>query len=430
MSKTKNDIAWEKLFDDLNIAQTIQEKGYYVIKSSEINIVREARLMTKFDFRSQLPQIFASNKLSILPITRGTYHISEIETFHLFEETETPIIYFEFPNYIESINYNNITSESTAINCAFVSGILNDFLQEERLYPCVNGRMSSSKFSFNINTPNQQQTLQVSNAQIEIDGGYEGLNSLCLIEAKNSISKDFLIRQIYYPFRLWNSKISKPVRSIFLTYSNGIFHFREYSFKDIYHYNSIHLSREAKYRIKEDTITRLTIQEISDAVGITIEPQIPFPQANSFERIINLCELIFNYNGIDKEHVTANYDFDIRQTNYYTDAGRYLGLIEKKKEQKNTYYYLTKKGKDLFKLTLYNRQLEFIRIILEHPVFNRVLNLYFEKQTPLETHEIVLIMKESNLYKIDSDSTFVRRASTIRSWINWILAQIQEQQFS
>ena len=35
--------------------------------------------------------------------------------------------------------------------------------------------------------------------------------------------------------------------------------------------------------------------------------------------------------------------------------------------------------------------------------------------------EIVSIMKSSNLYNIFKDSTYERRASTVSSWVNWIL---------
>ena len=35
------------------------------------------------------------------------------------------------------------------------------------------------------------------------------------------------------------------------------------------------------------------------------------------------CELL-NESELTKDEITSNYDFDPRQTNYYTDAGRYL----------------------------------------------------------------------------------------------------------
>lgn len=56
--KTLNDKAWEKLFDKYNILEGIEKDGIMEITSKEINEFREARLMTKFDHRSNLPILF------------------------------------------------------------------------------------------------------------------------------------------------------------------------------------------------------------------------------------------------------------------------------------------------------------------------------------------------------------------------------------
>ncbi len=65
-------------------------------------------------------------------------------------ETKNPVVEnIDFPSYVESIDYNNITNESSALNCAYVSGIIEDFVQDENIKPTVNGRMSSSNFGCN-----------------------------------------------------------------------------------------------------------------------------------------------------------------------------------------------------------------------------------------------------------------------------------------
>lgn len=426
MSKSKNDLAWEQLFNKHNIVSEIAKNGYYEISSSSINKFREARLMTKFDFKSQLPQLFSENSLSILPISRGNYIISTFETFEEFDTDEVEITRIEFPSFIESIDYNNISSESTALNCAFISGIIEDFAEDDELKPTVNGRMSSGNFNFSITTKSSPLNIIVDRSQLEIDGGYEGINFLSLIEAKNSISKDFLIRQIFYPFRLWKNKISKPIKNLFLTYTNGIFHFREYIFTNSNHYNSIQLVKQKKYVIYDGAINLEIIQQTLNEVQIVPEPEIPFPQADSFDRVINLCELLNDNTFLSKENITENYDFDKRQTNYYTDAGRYLGLVDKRNEDGEIRYYLSSLGEKLFKFSIAKRQIEFTKTILSHLAFNKTLLLYFEKASSPNKEEIVQIMKTSNLYNIDSESTFRRRASTVSSWINWILDLIEE----
>lgn len=91
MSKTKNDLAWEKLFDKYNILYEIEDKGFYEITSEEINEFREARLATKFDHKTNLPKLFTDNHLSILPITRGSYIISSFEAYKEFNEINIEI---------------------------------------------------------------------------------------------------------------------------------------------------------------------------------------------------------------------------------------------------------------------------------------------------------------------------------------------------
>jgi hypothetical protein len=426
ISKSKNDIGWEKLFAKHKIIENVLAKGYTIITSAEINAERQARLMTKIDHKSQLPQLFVENKFSILPISRGSYVIGAFDTFCEFNTDDTEITKIDFPTFLESLNYKDISSEATAIHAIFVSKILHDFTGESNLFPTVSGRMSSSTFGFSIDSKNGLFKVKVENSQLEIDGGYEGDNSLNLIEAKNYISDDFLIRQLYYPFKLWNNKITKKVRPIFLTYTNGIFHLREYGFENVEHYNSLKLIKQKKYAVRDAAINIEIIQQILESVKIENEPEIPFPQANSFERVINLCELLDQRGFIPKEEITTNYDFDSRQTDYYSNAGRYLGLVETGKDESQIGCFLTKNGQRLFNLSITERQIEFIKLILSYSAFNKTLKLYFEQSEIPSKEQIVEIMKGSNLYRVRADDTFERRSSTISGWINWILNQIEE----
>lgn len=382
--------------------------------------------MTKFDHSSNLPTIFAENNLSILPITRGSYLIGCFETFHDFNESDTSIQQVMFPTNLESINVGDISSEATAINCAYVSEILHRFSDEEALVPTVSGRMSSSQFDFYVNNKvlAQPSFISVNNSQIEIDGGYEGHNSLILIEAKNYISDDFLIRQLYYPFRLWQNKLSKTVRPIFLTYTNGIFDLREYKFNAIDNYNSLELIAHQKYTIQTQYINLELLQNIVKTTPQVTEPRdIPFPQADSFTRIINLCELIHDEGCLSKDTITTNYDFDKRQTDYYVNAARYLALVY---QGDDSNFYLTSLGLNLFKLSLNQRQIELIKLIVQHTVFNKILQSIFSRGRSLSRNEVIEIMKQSNLTNIVSESTYSRRASTVMAWINWILNQLEE----
>lgn len=422
---TTNKEAWSLLFEKYNILDEINKNGFFKITAKEINEFREARLMTKFDNSANLPDLFKDNDLAILPITSNSYMIAKFQTYMKFEKTDDEEIEkINFPEYIQSLDYNNITSEALAINCAYITQILEHFLEEDDLVPTISGKMGSGNFEFKINKKeNEEEFINVSvqNSRIEIDGGFEGVNSLALIEAKNVISDDFMVRQLYYPYRLWKSKINKPVRPIYMVYSNGIFNVYEYKFENDEDYSSIKFVKSKRYSIEDTEIDIADIEEIFNNINeFEEEPEIAFPQADSFERVINLCELLLE-EPRTKSEITENYAFDERQTNYYTDAGRYLELIKKDRIDSNIVFDLTEVGRKILNLRYKQRQLEFVKLILSHKVFYEYLNAYFEHSNKPTTLDTVEIMKQCNLYNIKEESTYKRRSSTIRGWIEWIL---------
>ncbi len=426
MSEFKyNEEAWEQIFSDYHVLEEINKQGFFKITSEEINKYRQARLMTKFDNSEAIPTILSRNNLSILPISGNSYMISTFKTYHKLEQASENIIRVDFPEYIESIDYNKITSEALALNCTYITKILEDFLEEENLVPTVNGKMGSGDFIFQIGNlkNNENISVEVKNSRIEIDGGYEGMNSLAIIEAKNKISSDFLVRQLYYPYRLWKDKVSKKVRPIFIVYSNSVFTLYEYRFNDDNNYSSIELVKCQEYSIDDTKITFDTIKDIYDNIHEFVdEPKVPFPQADNFNRVINICELVRD-NEINKENVRDNYEFVKRQADYYTNAAIYLGFIKRKGD----FFELTSAGKEIFDMNYKKRQIEFIRSILSHKVFYEVIKIYFEQSEVPSNKTVVDCMKKCNLYHVGSDETFHRRASTIKSWINWIIDLVREE---
>jgi len=423
---TKNDRAWKRLFQKHNILYEIERSGYYEITAAKINEFREARLMTKFDNQVNLPKLFLENNLTILPITRGSYVIGKFLAYKSLDSNNSQVRKVTIPGNIETIDFENVTSESLAINCAYISGILSDFLEDDNLLPTINGRMSSESFSFNIlNQSGSLTNLQVENSQIEIDAGFEGPRQFCLIEAKNYLSDDFLVRQLYYPLRLWNKnrKLTKPIRSVFLAYSNGIYNLYEYDFAEIESYNSIALVKQGRYTFESTEISLDDIINVINCTSIIPEPDIPFPQADNFLRVINLCELL-SQGSMTRDEITLNYAFTPRQTNYYTDAGRYLGLIEKSAIDREVTFSLTIEGHKIMQLSYRPRQLAFVSKIISHQIFNEALRHHLNQGYAPTKAAIVEIMETKTPY---GERTLKRRASTVRSWISWILSLITSE---
>ncbi|NER35888.1 MAG: translation elongation factor [Oscillatoria sp. SIO1A7] len=427
-AKTKNDIAWDKLFKQYNILEEIAENGLFVIEAAQINQERETRLMVKFDSQDKLPKLFRDNHLSILPISRSQYVIGNFET-HLKVEYDRSIkiVAWEFPEELESIDPSNLYSESSALHCAFNLGIINDVLLEPTLFYTVSGRMSTGEFNFQIKNSldEGQLTIEVKNSQCEIDGGFEGENCFVLIEAKNYFVEDFLIRQLYYPYRLWSQKLSKKVIPVLMTYSNNIFTFFIYEFENDIDYNSIKFIEMKRYNIAPEKIYSTDVDNIFHQVKIVPEPDVSFPQADRFERLVDLLSLLVE-KDLTKDELTQNYQFDSRQTNYYTDAGRYIDLVDKYQdtETKEIFFSLTDEGRDILGKQPRIKYLDLIGKILEKEVFYKAFELTLQNgEIPLkqEIGEIILEVR-SDL----NPTTAGRRASTVRGWINWILDQIQD----
>lgn len=420
-----NDAAWESLFDKYHILAEIERNGQFVISANQIKEFREPRLMTKFDHKINLPNIFVANNLSILPIAREDYVISSFSAYKEFDEPSQDVQRISIPAHIQSLMPQFLVSEAIALNCANACGILNDFLEDDELVPTVSGRMSSGSFEFGINTAFGTKNITVSNSQIEIDAAYEGIHYLSLFEAKRDLSDDFLVRQLYYPFRVWSERVTKTVKPVFLIFSNGMFNLYQYQFEDPQNYNSLIIVKQRNYVIATE-ICLADIENLLRTVPLVQEPDISFPQADRMSRIVNLVELL-NEKPMTKQDITSEYAFDERQTNYYTDAGRYLGLIDKTHDEDgNILFQLSAGGHRIMGLEYKERQLALVTQILMHKVFNETLKLHLQCGEMPDKQTIIRIMKRSNLYRVEADSTYLRRSSTVVGWVNWILGIIEE----
>lgn len=110
--------------------------------------------------------------------------------------------------------------------------------------------ISSKRFEFYVG----KQLIKVSSVQTEVDAGYEGKEQVVLIEAKNFSATDVIIRQLFYPFRQWQTQTKKKVITLFFDKASGedVYSIWQFEFKDPNNYNSIRLVKSGKFRIKEE----------------------------------------------------------------------------------------------------------------------------------------------------------------------------------
>lgn len=416
--------AWKQLIKKYNIVEEIEKNGVFHIKASQIKEFKEPRLMSKWDSSNSLPEILHKNHINILPNSRSSYVLGEFLLYETLPELDEPVNmmdYVELPDY-ETIDINNISSEANAINVLILSGILDDFLGEEKTVQTFNGRMGTGEFDFVVDTAkNRKQFIQVKNAQCEIDGGFENENSVIIMEAKNVVHEDFHVRQLYYPYRLWKNKVHKPIRIIFSVYSNMIYRLFEYEFEELDDYSSIKLVKAKNYSLQDTTIDINDLIAVRNTTSIvTTDDQdltdIPFIQANSFERVISLLENMYD-NPMTSQQIAELMDFESRQSDYYYNAGRYLGLFEKNNEDKQTQVSLTMLGRMVFELNYRDRQLKFIELILQHQIFAECFDIVIETGEMPEKNHIEQRMRELN---VCNEGQIVRRASSVQGWLKWI----------
>ncbi|MGE9984118.1 type II restriction enzyme [Desulfovibrio sp. SGI.169] len=417
--------AWCALLSRYNIVHEVEQNGIFHITAAQIKEYKEPRIMAKWDSSESLPSSLKTNNLNILPDSRGSYVIGDFilyqEIPELTERVEQ-MTQVQLGEY-ETIDVNNITSEANAINVLVLSGILDDFLEASNTVVTFNGRMGTGYFNFEVDTHrNIKRRISVNNAQCEIDGGFENSNNVVILEAKNVLHKDFHVRQLYYPYRLWKEKVNKPIRLILSVYSNMIYRLFEYRFNTLEDYSSIELIQTKNYSLQDIHIShedlmgvrRNTVVTKSDNIE---ETDIPFIQADSVNRLISLLENMEN-NPMTKEQIMELMEFVERQYDYYVSAGIYLGIFER--VIRSRIVKLTRIGELLCRMTYKERQLKLVSLMVEHQIFAIFFDHVIESNGELPTKQQVCDkMRVLNVCG-DNETTIGRRASSVLGWLRWI----------
>jgi hypothetical protein len=249
---SKSNVAWTKILDG-EFGKRLQSEGYADIQASDIKQVtgEEARLMTKFDAREKLPK--AIRNTTILPTRNGRYRVIKGDGYQNVKAAPTRQ-YWPAGAELRRLQTLNFIpqSEGQAITIATTSRLLQDFLEEDELHQTITGRRRSPKFDFTFRAQGGQDIpIEVEGVQVEVDGGFEG-DSVHLLEAKMGAWDNFHIRQLYYPYRMWSSQVSKPVRASFLAYVDRTFRLRTYDFNPTNQFQSASVVKAVDYILDDE----------------------------------------------------------------------------------------------------------------------------------------------------------------------------------
>ncbi len=247
---------WQSIFDTYKITEHNFSISPFVLTAEQIKKAtahftstteREVRVLCKQDTRESRPQVFIDNNLFILPIKNGIYSILQGEGYIDIPEITTEIITYNSKLDFELETSQVGNSEMQHLDFAYASSLIRSFLEDDSLVLTIRGRKYTPKFEFYAGQ--HQQLITTESVQTEVDAGYEGKNQIVLIEAKNSTTKNTIIRQLYYPFRQWQIHTKKKVNILFFEKRQDIYSLWEFGFSDPTSYNSIELLKSAKFKI-------------------------------------------------------------------------------------------------------------------------------------------------------------------------------------
>lgn len=179
---------------------------------------------------------------------------------------------------------------------------------------------------------------------------------------------------------------------------------------EVYDPSKVKISNNSNYK-------RDVMNLIENIKFIEESSKIPFPQSDDLNRFIFIGQTLLK-KDLNKEDIKKLNQIGNRIVNMYTSTGFYFHIFEKYKQDNKIYYKLSDKGRSIFELDEYQRNINICKCILEHEIFYRIFRECLEKKS-ISKENIVNIMLQYDL-NLNSMVTIKRRASCVSSWMHWI----------
>ena len=253
---TGNEI-WEVIVNKTGLSKHNFSTGPFYVAHKEIkeivstinapNNKKEIRILGYQATREQRPQYFIDKNLFLMPASNQEWVVIQGEGYIDIPKINSDAIPVKSKLDFEIESFSVGISEMQYLDFAFVHGITQQFLEDESIELTVRGRRRTPHFNYFVN----DVEVKCEGVQTEVDAGYEGKNSLTLVEAKSSKIKNEIIRQMYFPYRKWLMDIKKPIRNVFFQFEEDskTLSFWEYGFEDYLKYDSIFLIKSEKYQL-------------------------------------------------------------------------------------------------------------------------------------------------------------------------------------
>lgn len=174
----------------------------------------------------------------------------------------------------------------------------------------------------------------------------------------------------------------------------------------------------SKIKIENNPNYRRDILNLVENIEFIEESsKIPFPQSDDLNRFIFIGRTLLK-KDLSKEDIRLTNQIGNRIVNMYTSTGFYFHVFEKYKKDNKVYYKLSDKGRSIFELNEYQRNLNICKCILEHEILYKIFIDCLSNKS-ISKNNIVDIMLKYDL-NLNSMVTIKRRAGCISSWMHWI----------
>src|SRR3989454_3783893 len=396
---------WEQIFRALKLDCT-QPVKYITADQIKGNSDHDLRLMVSMDSEKKRPKIFRDHGVFILPVSLEKFAIIHGNGYHELEDTGPPQKFrARYPFDMVMLGFGS--GETRHLLHAWHSGLLEHFTKVPQLYETMSGKGRVGKFDFRVDG---SESIPVNGAQMEVDKGFESpnANDLLLFEAKAARPKTFIIRQLYYPYRVASEFVDKTVRSFFFAADpkTNTYNLWEYRWQDPLDYEDISLAHKGSFIFEAEEPPVEILESIEPDSRLDI-----VPQADDFQKVADYPFLV--QSGIDSAKAWSDrYDIALRQGDYYKEAAEALGLLDPQEGR----FVLTVEGRRYISMDPKHRADFLAERILRIPLMNEVFRLTQRRPNGVGEGDIVRLIERRTF----SGTTPGRRASTVLSWFRWL----------
>lgn len=228
---SKIDVAWERVFEALDVVTQVDKHKELLVSAKTLKEIgrEEPRLMAKIDTYKELPKVMVDSKIYGLAVANGLYKLTKASPFVKIPDLSTkrvfPIKRMEGLYTLDLFKSTKLT-ESMVLDLANYNSLLADCCGE-KVDLTLRGKRRGT-FPFTLDG----MSFDVDQVQIEVDGCFEGVKGVHVVEVKVDPLTDTTIRQLLYAKLMIESRLKglKPVHTWLLMYEKKteIFNFHKF----------------------------------------------------------------------------------------------------------------------------------------------------------------------------------------------------------